>query len=78
MVDLWMIFVRVIVLCSQLRLSFVSVVFDFSASLSDVAPLSPRLFPVDLMRKEWIVDEYHLCVVSFVFTFQIEFCECCV
>ena len=28
-------------LCSQLKLSFVSVVFDFSASLNDVAPVSP-------------------------------------
>ena len=29
-----------------------SVVFDFSASLNDVAPASPILFPVDLMRME--------------------------
>ena len=34
------------------RLSFVSVVFDFNASLNDVAPLSPMLLPVDLMRME--------------------------
>ena len=27
--------------CSPLRLSFVSVVFDFNASLNDVAPVSP-------------------------------------
>ena len=67
-------------LCLQLILSFASVVFDFSAPLNDVAPLSPILFPVDLMRmeKEWIVDGCHLCVVSFVFTPQIEFNECCV
>ena len=60
--------------------SSISVVFDFSASSNDVAPISPNLFPVDLMRmgKEWIVDGHHLCVVSFVFTTQIEFCECCV
>ena len=31
-------------------LSFVSVVFDFNASLNDASPLSPMLFPVDLMR----------------------------
>ena len=57
-----------------------SVVFDFSASLNDVFPLSPMFLPVDLMRmkKEWIVDGCHLCVVSFVFTTQNEFCECCV
>ena len=29
-----------------------SVVFDFNASLNDVAPVSPILFPVDEMRKE--------------------------
>ena len=43
---------------SHLRLSFVSVVFDFNASLNDVAPLSLMPLSVDLMRteKEWIVD----------------------
>ena len=54
--------------------------FVFNASLNDVAPVSPILFPVDFMttEKEWIVDGCHLCVVSFVFTPQIEFNECCV
>ena len=28
------------------------VVFDFSASLNDVVPVSPMLFPVDLMKME--------------------------
>ena len=28
------------------------VVFDFSDSLNDVAPVAPILFPVDLKRKE--------------------------
>ena len=37
---------------SQLRLSSVSVVFDFSASLNDVAPVSPMLFSVYAKRKE--------------------------
>ena len=32
-------------LCSPLRLSLVSVVFDFNASLNDVAPVSPIVFP---------------------------------
>ena len=61
------------------KLSSVSVLFDFNASLTDVAPVSPILLSVDLMikEKEWIVDGWHLCVVSFVFTTQIEFCECC-
>ena len=39
-------------LCSQLRLSFVSVVLDFNASLNDVVPLSPISSPVDLMKME--------------------------
>ena len=39
-------------LSSQLRLSSVSVVFDFSDSLNDVAPVSPMLLPVDMKRKE--------------------------
>ena len=32
--------------------SSVSVVFDFNASPNDVAPVSPILFTVDLMRKK--------------------------
>ena len=38
--------------CSQLRSSFVSVVFDFNTSLNDVAPVSSMLLPVDLMKME--------------------------
>ena len=45
-----------------------SVVFDFSASLNDDAPVPPILLPVYLRMKELIVDEFHLCDVSFVFT----------
>ena len=49
-------------LCSHLRLSLVSVVFDFNASLNDVAPVSPIQLPVDFMRKNrCFVVEYHLC-----------------
>ena len=43
-----------------------SVVFDFSDSLNDVAPVSPIMFPVDVMRKgksELLVDVF--CVSSF-------------
>ena len=36
---------------SQSRWSLVSVVFNFSASLNDAAPVSPISFPVDEMRK---------------------------
>ena len=32
--------------------SFVSVVFDFNASMSDAIPLSPMFLPVDLMKLE--------------------------
>ena len=40
------------VLSSPFRLSFVNDVFDFNASLNDVAPLSPILLPVVVKRKE--------------------------
>ena len=69
-----------VVFCSQLRSSFVSVVFDFNASLNDVAPLSPMLFPVILMRMEksgLFMDA--ICVLLlFVFTTRIEPNDCCV
>ena len=53
-------------LSSHLRLSFLSVVFDFSASLNDVAPVSPMLLPVGVKRKEeseLLMDVF--CVSSF-------------
>ena len=53
-------------LLSQLRLSAVSVVFDFSDSLNDFAPVSPMLHPVDVKRKgksELLMDVF--CVSSF-------------
>ena len=57
-------------LSSQLRLSSVSVVFDFNASLNDVAPVSPMPLSVDVMRmekSELLMDVF--CVsLSFVFT----------
>ena len=43
-----------------------SVVFDFNDSLNDVAPVSPMLFPVDVMRmekSELLMDVF--CVSSF-------------
>ena len=47
-----------------------SVVFDFNASLNDVAPVSSMLLPVDLLRMEkngLLMDA--ICVLSlFVFT----------
>ena len=66
-------------LSSPLRLSWVSVVFDFNAPLNDVVPLSPIQLPVDEKRKgksELLMDVF--CLSSFVFTSQIEFRECCV
>ena len=67
-------------LSSPLKSSFSSVVLDFSASLNDAAPASPMLLSVDLMKveKSELFDGYHLCVISFVFTIQIELSECCV
>ena len=54
---------------SPFRLSFVSVVFDLSDSLNDVAPVSSILLSVDEKRKkksEFLTDGF--CVSSFVFT----------
>ena len=49
------------------RLSFVSVVFDFNASLNDVAPVSPILLAVDLMLTERVVCLW----ISFVCCFFV-------
>ena len=68
-------------LCSQLRLSSVSVVFDFNASLNDVVPIFPMLFSVDLMRmekSELLMDVIYVLFLLSLPTAQIEFCECCV
>ena len=75
----WMSFVRLL-LYSRLRLSFVSVVFDFNDSLNDVAPVYLMLFAVYVKRKgkEWIVDECCLYILPFVLTTQIERSECSV
>ena len=43
---------RLLSLSSQLRLSPVSVVFDLNNSLNDVAPVSPILLSVVVMRME--------------------------
>ena len=56
-----------------------SEVFDFSASLNDVAPVPPILFPVGVNRKEERVIcrlMSFMCLLSFVFTTQIESSEC--
>ena len=58
-----------LLLSSQLRLSFVSVVFDFNASLNDVAPLSSMLLPFDLMRMER-VDCWWISFVCCFFCFH--------
>ena len=63
MIYLWTI---AFLLYSQLRSTFVSVVFDFNDSLNDVAPLSPMPLSVGLMRvekSELLVDVF--CVSSF-------------
>ena len=47
-------------------LRFVSVVFDFNESLNDIAPVSPMLLSVDVMRNEkseLLMDV--ICVSSF-------------
>ena len=54
-------------LSSPLRLRSVSVVFvfDFNASLNDVAPVSPMLLPVDLRmeKSKLLIDA--ICVLLF-------------
>ena len=66
-------------LSSLLRLSLVSVVFDFNDSLNDCAPVSPMLLSVYVKRNEkseLLMNVF--CVSSFIFTTQIECSECCV
>ena len=70
----------VCLLPSPPRSSSVSVVFDIIDSLNDVAPVSPILHPVIEKRKKrvnwWWMS--FVCLLSFVFTVQTEFSECCV
>ena len=50
-----------------------SVVFDFNASLNDVVPVSPILFPVDVKRKEkseLLMDVF--CVSSFFYLYGLD------
>ena len=68
-----------LLLSSRARLSPVSVVFDFNASLNDVAPVYPMLLPVDVMRmekSELLIEVFCMSFSPFVFTIQIEFSEC--
>ena len=54
-------------LYSLLRLSFLSVVFDFSDSLNDVAPPSPMQLPVVVKRKgksELLMDVFVCLLLS--------------
>ena len=48
----WMSLRVFFLLPSQLRLSLTSVVFDFSDSLNDVAPVSPILLSVDEEKRK--------------------------
>ena len=67
-----------LLLYSRPRSNFSSVVFDFNASLNDVTPVPPILLSVGVMRKEKSGLLMDVICVSFVFTTQIEFRECCV
>ena len=75
-VNCWWISFVCLLLPSLSRLSSVSVVFDFSDSLNDVAPVSPMSLSVYVKKKEWFVDGCLVCLLSFAFTVQIEFSEC--
>ena len=60
------------------RLSSVSVVFNLSESLMNVAIVSPIKIPVD---RSDLSEDFSLCVFflfCFVLTTQFELCECCV
>ena len=67
-------------LSPPLRVSSVSVVFDFNDSPNDAAPVSPILLPVDVKRRKRVIYLWmsFVCLLSIVFTTQIEFSECCV
>ena len=67
-----------LLLSSPHRMSFVSVVFDFNASLNDAAPVSPMLLSVYVKRMEKSELFIQVICVSFVLTKQIELSECCV
>ena len=61
--ELLMYVLCVFLLSSLLRLSSVSVVFDFNDSLNDVAPLSSILFSVDVKKKgkiELLMDVFYV------------------
>ena len=62
-------FVSFFLLSRQLRSSAVSVVFEFSASLSDAAPVSPMSLSVDMERKEKSVLMMDVFCVSFSFVY---------
>ena len=58
-----------LLLSSPLRLSFVSVVFDFNDSLNEVAPLSSMLLSVDemvfkMLRKTLLRTKYMIVIHS--------------
>ena len=53
-------------LSSRLRMSFVSAVFDFNASLRDVAPVSSMLLSVDFDEKKECTVSGRYCVPFFV------------
>ena len=65
---------------SLFKQSSVSAVFNVSALLNAVAPLSSIRLPVVLICAEaWLVEGYSLFeCLQFVFTTQVEFCYCCV
>ena len=64
---------------SQLRSSFVSVVFAFNALLNDVVSVSPMPLSVDLMKMKKSglqIDVRYICF--FCLTFDIKLSERCV
>ena len=56
-------------LSSQLRLSSVSVTFDFNGPLNDVAPLIPKMFAVDLMTIKKKKKKKKECLLVLLYVF---------
>ena len=59
-------------LSSLSKSSWVSVVFDFNASLNNAAPVSPNLFPVSFIKKEKSDRLWILFVCFFLYAHHLD------
>ena len=79
-VNCWWISFKCLLLSSLHILSWVSAVFDFNDSLNDDAPESPMVLSAMWREMKRVICWWisFVCLLSFVFTTQIEFRDCCV